>query len=124
MDDVLEDIQKEPSEAIILKSNEGIQHLLLSSILYVEAMGRNTLYHTVGNRLISCPQSFSAACESLKKYPCFMKPHRSYLVNMNYIDTIESKKIKLHNLAWVPIAQGKIKTVKAEYLAFQMGVIL
>ncbi|MBR5597174.1 MAG: LytTR family transcriptional regulator, partial [Lachnospiraceae bacterium] len=46
--------------------------------------------------------------------------HRSYVVNMNYINKIENTEITLQNLSSVPVAQGKSKEIKECYLAFQM----
>lgn len=120
MDDVLDQIHKEEPQTVILKSSEGILKILLSSLLYVEAMGRNTIYHTVSGRTITCPQKFSAACDSLMDYSCFLKSHRSYLVNMNYIDVIRSTEITLQSSIKIPVAQGKVKEIKELYLAFQM----
>jgi DNA-binding LytR/AlgR family response regulator len=63
---------------------------------------------------------FSPVCDSLLKYGCFIKPHRSYLVNMQYVDTIENHQITLQTLSAVPVAQGKAKEIKQQYLNYQM----
>lgn len=120
LDNVLEYIRKDEPESIILKSREGIQKLLLSNLLYVEAMGRNTIYHSVCGHVVTCTQKFSDTCDALLKYSCFLKPHRSYLVNMNHIEAIYTTEIKLHPSISIPIAQGKVRAVKEQYLAFQM----
>jgi DNA-binding LytR/AlgR family response regulator len=49
-----------------------------------------------------------------------MKPHRSYLVNMQYVDTIDNYQITLQTLSVIPIAQGKAKEIKQQYLNYQM----
>jgi DNA-binding LytR/AlgR family response regulator len=51
---------------------------------------------------------------------CFITPHRSYLVNMQYVDTIENHQITLQTLSAVPVAQGKAKEIKQQYLNYQM----
>jgi len=63
-------------------------------------------YHLRSGKVIECKEAFSAACDKLLKYGCFIKPHRSYIVNMQYVDTIENHKISLQTLSSVPIAQG------------------
>lgn len=120
-DDVLEQIKvKNDEDAIIVKSNEGIQKILISNIVFVEVIGRNVLYHLVSGRVIECTESFSTVCDNLMKYGCFLKTHRSYLVNMQYIDTIENHQVTLQTLTSVPIAQGKAKEIKQQYLNYQM----
>lgn len=120
LDEILERINTDEDDAIIVKSNEGIQKILISNLVYVEVIGRNVLYHLLSGRVIECKESFSAICDSLLKYKCFIKPHRSYLLNMQYVDTIESNKVTLNSLSSVPIAQGKAREIKQEYLAYLM----
>lgn len=120
-DEMLEQIKADKNNnAIVVKSNEGIQKILISNLVFVEVMGRNVLYHLLSGKAIKCTEPFSSACDALLKYGCFVKPHRSYLVNMKYVDTIENHQIVLQNLSSVPIAQGKTKEIKQQYLKYQM----
>ncbi len=122
LDEVLEQIKgKKDEDAIVVKSHEGIQKILISNLIFVEAMGRNVLYHMPSGKIIECTESFSSAWDNLQKFVFFIKPHRSYIVNMQYIDTIENHQISLQNLKFVPVAQGKSKEIKQLYLNYQMG---
>ena len=105
---------------VVVKSNDGIKKLCVSDLLFLEAQGVKTVYHTVDRQAIVCNQKFRSACDSLEVYPCFLKPHRSYLVNMRYIDTIGDSKIILQSSDKVPISHGNIKSIKHTYLEFQM----
>ena len=49
-----------------------------------------------------------------------MKPHRSYLVNMQYVDNINNHQVILQTLSSIPVAQGKAKEIKQQYLNYQM----
>ena len=120
-DELLEQIKaKKDEDAVIVKSNEGIQKILISNLAFAEVIGRNVLYHLRSGKVIECTEAFSSVCDNLMKYGCFVKPHRSYLVNMQYVDTIENYQIILQTLSAVPIAQGRAKEMKAKYLAYQM----
>lgn len=120
-DGMLEQIEAKQSEdALVVKSSEGLQRILLSNLTYVEAMGRNVLYHLFSGRVVVCAEPFSAVCDRLLIFDHFIKPHRSYLVNMQYVDTIEQRQITLQNSAVIPIAQGKAKEVRQQYLNYQM----
>ena len=119
--ELLEQIKSEKEEdAVIIKSNEGIQKILISNLIFAEVIGRNVLYHLRSGKVIECTEAFSAVCDNLMKYGCFIKPHRSYLVNMQYVDTIENHQITLQTLSSVPVAQGKAKEIKKQYLNYQM----
>ena len=120
-DELLEQINiKKEEDAVVVKSTEGIQRILIANLTFVEVMGRNVLYHLRSGKVVECTEAFAAVCNHLMKYGCFMKPHRSYLVNMQYVHTIEHQKITLQTLDCLPIAQGKAKEMKQQYLAYQM----
>ena len=122
LDAALERLTKEEEASMILKTRNGIQKILLSNLLYVEAMGKKVLYYLVSGRMVECSESFSSVCEHLQDKGGFVRTHRSYLVNMRYIDLLSSTQITLQNGAQIPIAQGKAKEIKECYLAFQMEV--
>jgi DNA-binding LytR/AlgR family response regulator len=120
-DDLLEQIKaKKGEEAVIVKSNEGIQKILISNLVFAEVIGRNVLYHLRSGKVIECTEPFSSVCDTLLKYKGFIKPHRSYLVNMQYVDTIENHQVTLQTLSSIPVAQGKTKEMKQQYLNYQM----
>lgn len=118
--DVLEQIEHKEESSITVKNTHGIHKILLSNLIYAEAMGRKVLYHLVSGRTLECTSRFSEVCDTLLMQHFFIKPHRSYVVNMNYIDTIENTEIALQIPDTIPIAQGKGKEIKDCYLAFQM----
>lgn len=98
-DELTEQLREEKEEAsLIVKSAEGIQKILLANLTFAEVIGRNVLYHMRSGKVIECAEAFSSVCAHLMKYGCFMRPHRSYLVNMQYVDTIENNRITLQTL--------------------------
>ena len=120
-DEVIEQIKAEKDEdAVIVKSNEGIQKILISNLVFAEIIGRNVMYHLRSGKVIECTEPFSSVCDKLLKYGCFIQPHRSYLVNMQYVDTIENHQVTLQTLSFVPVAQGKAREIKQQYLNYQM----
>lgn len=120
-DELLEQISaKQDEDAIIVRSTEGIQKVLISNLVFAEVIGRNVLYHLRSGKVIECVESFTAVCDNLIKYGCFIKPHRSFLVNMQYVDTIGNQQVTLQTLSTIPVAQGRAKDIKEQYLAYQM----
>lgn len=120
-DELLERMKLEKEEdAVIVKSSDGIQKIRISGLTFAEVIGRKVLYHLYSGKIIECTEPFSSVCDMLLKYGCFIKPHRSYLVNMQYVDTIEAHQILLQTRCAVPVAQGKAKEMKQRYLQYQM----
>jgi DNA-binding LytR/AlgR family response regulator len=121
LDELLEQIKAEKDkDVVIVRSTEGIQKILITNLVYIEVIGRNVLYHLLSGRVIECTEPFYSVCDTLMKYGCFIKPHRSYLVNMQYVNTIENHQVTLQTLASIPVAQGKAKEIKQQYLHYQM----
>ena len=113
-------VVKNEDDMIVVKSNEGIQKILISSLIFAEVIGRNVLYHLSSGKIIECTESFSGVCDRLMEFGCFIKTHRSYIVNMQYVDIIENTQVTLQNHKTVPVAQGKAKEIKQQYLDYQM----
>lgn len=120
LNDILEQIEHKEEAFLVLKTTQGIEKILLSNLVYAEAMGRKVLYHLASGRALECSARFAEVCDTLLEYHFFIKPHRSYVVNMNYINTIETTEITLQIPAIIPIAQGKSREIKDCYLSFQM----
>ena len=60
-----------------------------------------------------------AACiVQLMQYSNFFRPHRSFLVNMEYIQNISSRSIKMVNDAEIPIPHGKCSEIKNTYMEY------
>jgi DNA-binding LytR/AlgR family response regulator len=120
-DDILERMKSEKKDAsIVVKSNDGIQRILISNLVFAEVIGRNVLYHLLSGKVIECIDNFASACDNLMKYEQFIKTHRSYIVNMQYMDTIDNHHVTLKTLTRIPISQGKVREIKQRYLAYQM----
>lgn len=117
---VFEQMKHKEETSITVKTTQGIEKILLSSLVYAEAMGRKVLLHLNSGRTLECSIQFSKICDNLLELPYFLKSHRSYVVNMNYINTIENTEIILHSSDAVPIAQGKTREMKDTWLTFQM----
>lgn len=120
LDTLLEHVKCEEEDFFTIKENTCIHKVLLSNLVYAEAMGRKVIYHLVSGRILESSCRFSETCDTLLSFPCFIKPHRSYVVNMNYIKSIEQSEILLLLPDCIPIAQGHAKKVKDSYLTFLM----
>ena len=118
--DILEQMKQKEDASLTVKDSSGIHKILLCNLVYAEAMGRKVLYHMTSGRVLECSSRFSEVCDILLEYPFFLKTHRSFVANMNYINTIENTELIMQTSDMIPIAQGKGKEIKEIYLAFQM----
>ncbi len=120
LDEVLDRIREEKEDTIIVKSQGGIQIIQISNLVFAEVKGRHVLYHLRSGRVIKCVESFTSVSGNLLKYRQFIKPHRSFIINMQYVDTIQKSQITMQTLTTVPIAQGRTREIKQRCLDYQM----
>lgn len=120
LDDVLEKKGLEQEKSIVVKSVIGVRRILLCNLVCVEAFNRKIIYYLRNGEQLECSDRFSTICDVLLKYPEFILPHRSFLVNMNFIRTISSLDIQLQNGKILPLAQRRLTEIRKCYLAFQM----
>ena len=109
---------------ITVKSNIGVRKILLSQLVYVEAQDRRVIYHLQNGGQVDCIARFSAIAGELLKNIEFIQPHRSYLVNMSYINIIGTMDMELQDHTVLPLAQRRVTEIKEHYLAYQMGEIM
>ena len=52
------------------------------------------------------------------KRQIFLRPHRSFLVNMEYVQNISSRAVTLTNRVQIPIPHGKSSDIRRQYLEY------
>lgn len=124
LNDISDQQKADRKNYIIVKSNIGVRKILLSQLVYVEAQDRRVIYHLQNGGQVDCIARFSAIAGELLKNTEFIQPHRSYLVNMNYINIIGTMDMELQDHTVLPLAQRRVAEIKEYYLAYQMGEIM
>lgn len=95
---------------LALPVEDGVLFVKLEEIYVLEADGMYTNFHLTNNRkiLISKPMKYFA--ELLENKELFYKPHRSYLVNLKYLQKVVKKEgtyIEMENEMRIPVSKEK-----------------
>lgn len=120
LDDIIRTRIEDRDSCIVLRSNIGVHKVRLSEIVYVEALNRKVIYYLKNNSQITCAEKFAAVCNLLLQHQEFLLVHRSFVVNMNYVRSIDATDMCLANDSCIPLAQRRVPEIKRLYLAFQM----
>ena len=120
LDDIMRTRIEDRDSCIVLRSNIGVHKVRLSEIVYVEALNRKVIYYLKNNSQITCAEKFAAVRNLLLQHQEFLLVHRSFVVNMNYIRSIDATDMCLANDSCIPLAQRRVPEIKRLYLAFQM----
>ena len=81
-------------------------------------LGRKLLFHLENGAVLESAGSLDDLAGQLMQYSNFFRPHRSFLVNMEYIQNISSRSIKMVNDAEIPIPHGKCSEIKNIYMEY------
>lgn len=118
MDAVLAECEKKKKNSLILRSKDGITRIDLQQLEYCEVLGRKLLFHLENGAVLESAGSLDDLAVQLMQYSNFFRPHRSFLVNMEYIQNISSRSIKMVNNAEIPIPHGKCSEIKNTYMEY------
>lgn len=118
MDAVLAECEKKKKNSLILRSKDGITRIDLQQLEYCEVLGRKLLFHLENGAVLESAVSLDDLAGQLMQYSNFFRPHRSFLVNMEYIQNISSRSIKMVNDAEIPIPHGKCSEIKNTYMEY------
>lgn len=118
MDAVLSECEKKKKNSLILRSKDGITRIDLQQLEYCEVLGRKLLFHLENGAVLEGAGSLDDLAGQLMQYSNFFRPHRSFLVNMEYIQNISSRSIKMVNDAEIPIPHGKCSEIKNTYMEY------
>lgn len=73
---------------LIIKHYNNIVFIPLVEIIFIEKRDRKSIIHTI-NKQYESYESLTSLCQQLDKR--FLECHRSYIINMDYLEIIESK---------------------------------
>lgn len=118
LDKVISESEIKLGVSLLIKSKTGLTRLYISRLEFLEVLGRTILYHLTDGSVIEAIGSMNEIEKELLSNPCFIKTHRSYIINMDQIDTISQREIKMQSHALVPLAKASYKTVKSAYITF------
>jgi len=126
MDSALAECEKERESSLLLRCKNGITRVRLSQIEYCEVIHRTIFIHLTSGKVLETMGSLDDLSRSLLQGGCFLRPHRSYLVNLEHVQSLSYHAITMTSLATIPIPRGKYHEVKDAYLeyAFTSGQVI
>ncbi len=82
-----------PSDFFFIKCNKKIEKIKMNDVLYIEGMSNYIIVHTIDKKYISYLTSKSI--EEQLPHNLFVRIHKSFLVAVNTIDTIDGNEVKI-----------------------------
>jgi len=125
MDSVLSACEREQTDSLLLRCKNGITRLNPQRLEYCEVIHRTLFIHLIGGNILETIGSLDELSRYLLPHGHFLRPHRSYLVNLDYVETISYRAIIMASKSEIPIPRGKYNEIKNAFLeyAFQNGQV-
>lgn len=118
MDSALEKCERERENRLILHCKSGIICLDPDRLEFCEVIHRTLLFHLSSGKVLESTGSLDELCRRLLPWGCFLRPHRSYLVHLGYVQSISYRAVTMSSLTEIPIPRGKYSEIKDAFLAY------
>ena len=119
MDSILGELdEKDTASFIIYTTEKQYSRIRVSSLVYGEVTHRTITLHLADQTMISAVMTFTEFQDILKAYPDFIYPHRSYAVNMNYIQYVTKSDIILTDGQKIPLSRNNYTKISEQFLNF------
>lgn len=115
-------LEEQPEEAAytIVDVDGEPTRLNLEDILYVEA-NRGEVTVVLENQELTLKMTLTDFQKSLDER--FISPHRSYLVNLEYVSRLLKKDVQLSNGENIPLSRRRSKEVQKAFIDFYKGPV-
>lgn len=110
--------EKDTASFIIYTTEKQYSRIRVSSLVYGEVTHRTITLHLADQTMISAVMTFTEFQNILKAYPDFIYPHRSYAVNMHYIQYVTKSDIILTDGQKIPLSRNNYTKISEQFLNF------
>ena len=105
----------------LLKTREGLVPIPYSKIEYIENVSRTLEVHLADGTMqksIFIRKSFDKEISELTFGEQFIQVHKSFLINLNYVQQLARNRITMESGVIIPISQKRTVVVRNRYLSF------
>ncbi len=93
----------------------------VSNIMYIEVIGNVSCIHLASGNLVKVYITLSELEEMLKYNPLFLRTHKSYIINMEYVSEMQGYGFIMKNGDIVSIRKNNCKEIKSLYRRYSLG---
>lgn len=119
---VLDRLHRTPKNDVklLFATNEGNRGVKAKEILYIEAAGHGSVLH-MEHEIVELKESLGSIAARLNEMEGFVKCHRAYIINMQFVSMILRTDILLDNNEKIPVSRRQLKRAQQEFLRFYKG---
>lgn len=121
MEYALSSISEKKEPDFIMKTNSGLVSIPFSKIEYVENVSRTVCLYLTNKKIVkglTIRTSFEDHAQELLCNDNFIQVHKSFIVNMEYIEKLSQESLTVVSEVIIPISKKKSQAVKHKYLDY------
>lgn len=114
-------LKKDRADYFCVKAKAGVHNILLRELVYAELVERSAAYHMKDGNVLTgvvIRGKFEEEMAGILKNPEFIQPHKSYLVNMQYIKDLMINELIMEDGTAIPVSRNRRAEVKKDYLRY------
>ena len=115
-------LSPEGRPSLMLKLKDGLQRVPIHELAYIESFNHNQVCTLSDGSTLETAVTLSELMEELKEYPAFIRPHRAYIVNMDFIRKLVGYELLMTNGKRIPIPQSGYGKLKSAYLTYMTRI--
>jgi DNA-binding LytR/AlgR family response regulator len=112
------DISNGLKQYLVVKTPTSLSKVFLHELIYVEVQGRTIFFHQKDGVTLESTNTISQVEAILLINKHFIKPHRSYIVNLDYIKHLSQDGFTTTSDLFIPVSRNVFKAVKQAYINY------
>lgn len=120
LDELLAEQERDAQDAACITVEErGVNRKLAeSSICYIEVLGHYTQLHLHDDSAVRIKESLAAVVEMLHQKELFVKCHRSFVVNLAYVEKISRAECTLSDGTALPVSRSSYQELNERFIQY------
>lgn len=120
LDELLAEQERDAQDTVCITVEErGINRKLVeSSICYIEVLGHYTQLHLHDASAVRIKESLAAVVEMLHRKELFVKCHRSFVVNLAYVEKISRAECTLLDGTALPVSRSSYQELNERFIQY------
>lgn len=117
LDKLMDDFRK-PEDALLLKTQSSVFSLPYGKMEYIEVSAKKLYFYLTDGSMREVTGKLADYEQALLKRPGFMKVHRSYLVNLQWVKELHQGELITVSGRHVPVSRAAYPQVRTAYTHF------
>lgn len=120
LDELLAERESDSEDAVCITVGEkgAVRRLAESSICYIEVLGHYTQLHLNDDSAMRIKESLAAVVADLHRKELFVKCHRSFVVNLAYVEKIGRAECMLSDGTVLPVSRSAYQELNERFIRY------